>query len=135
MSINEWIGSGRLTKDPDVKYTSGTNTAICRFNIAIDRYAKEGEDKKADFIPCLALGKTAENINKFFKKGRKIIIKGRIQTGSWDDADGKKHYSYDVLVEKFDFADSKPAEQGNGGNGQQDDSGFYPVEQDDELPF
>lgn len=106
--MNKTIQIGRLTKDPDVRYTGGTNpTAIARYTLAVDRkYKREGEPD-ADFISCIAFGKTAEFAEKYFHKGIKIAIVGRIQTGSYTNQQGVKVYTTDVVVEECEFAESK----------------------------
>lgn len=98
---------GRLTADPELKTTqSGINTV--RFSVAVDRqYTKQGEEKQADFISVVAWRQTAEFICKYFAKGRRIAITGRIQTGSYTDRDGKKRYTFDVVAENVEFCDSK----------------------------
>lgn len=107
MSINKWIGTGRLTKDPDMRKGE---TTVARFTVACDRrYKKEGQDS-ADFISCVAFNKTAEFVEKYFTKGMKIEIEGRIQTGSYEK-DGVKHYTTDIVCENVGFAESKKAEQ------------------------
>lgn len=96
---------GRLTRDPELRYTDN-QMAVCRFSIAIDRGKdKDGNDRGADFPSCIAFSKTAENINKFFAKGRRIAVTGRLQTGSYEK-DGQKFYTTDVIVDRFDFCDS-----------------------------
>ncbi|HBI6922747.1 single-stranded DNA-binding protein [Clostridium perfringens] len=95
---------GRMVKDPDINVTS--NTTVAKFTLAVNRF-KKGE---ADFINCVAFGKTAENIANFFFKGNQIAIKGRIQTGSYDAQDGTKRYTTDVVVEGFDFIDGNKKE-------------------------
>lgn len=93
---------GRLTKDPEVRYTTGANqTAVCNFTLAVDRIG-EG----ADFITCVAFGKTAENIGKYMKKGRQLAVRGHIQTGSYEK-DGQRRYTTDVIVERAEFVGSK----------------------------
>ena len=124
---------GRFTKDPDVKYTNGGAT-VARFSIAVDRrFAKEGE-QTSDFINVVAFGKTAEFIEKYFHKGNRIGIVGRIQTGSYKKQDGTTVYTTDVIVENVEFVESK------GGNNQQQpqppaDFVNVPDIPDDELPF
>lgn len=137
--MNKVILMGRLTKDPEIRY-SNNNLAVCRFTIAVDRrFQKQGEEKQADFIPNVAFGKTGEFISKYFQKGSRIAIVGSIQTRSWDDPEGKKHYATEVIVEEAHFADSKSSGGANtanaGGQGQDQTDGFYPVDDDDELPF
>lgn len=120
---------GRLTKDPDMK-TSGELT-IARFTLAVDRI-KKGE---ADFISCVAFGKTAETIEKYLGKGSKIAVEGRIQTGSYDK-DGRKIYTTDVIVEKFDFCESKKTESAPASAPENvDDFMNIPSDIDDEMPF
>ena len=106
---------GRLTRDPEEKIIAGANgnTTVSRFTLAVDRRqkAKEGE-QSADFINCVAFGKTAEFINKYFTKGRRIGITGRIQTGSFTNKDGAKVYTTDVIAETAEFIDSKTEAQG-----------------------
>lgn len=102
---------GRITRDPEVRY-SQSGTAVCRFSIAIDRGKdKDSNDLGADFPNCIAFGKTAETIEKYFSKGRKIGIAGRLQTGSYEK-DGVKHYTTDVIVDRFDFCDSGNSSSG-----------------------
>lgn len=102
--MNKSIISGRFTADPEL--STSNDTTIARFVLAVNRrYKKEGQPE-ADFVRCTAFGKTAENIGKYFGKGKPILIEGRIQTGSYEK-DGVKHYTTDVIVETFDFMDSK----------------------------
>lgn len=132
---------GRFTKDPDVRYTDG-GTSISRFTIAVDRRFKKDGEQNADFINCVAFGKTAEFIEKYFKKGMRVGITGRIQTGSYEDKDGKKVYTTDVIAENVEFVESK-----NSSDSEQQDSrptprnasvdGFtgFDNADDEELPF
>lgn len=126
---------GRLTRDPEVRY-GGANQdkAVARFTVAADRrYSKEGE-QTADFISCLAFGGTAEFLEKYFKKGMRIGLTGRIQTGSFTNKDGQKVYTTDVVAENVEFVESKkdstPAPQPDG-------DGFMNIPDTDldELPF
>ena len=94
---------GRLTKDPVVRYTSGSQMAVATFNIAIDRPVKEGAEKKADFPSIVALGKTAENCEKYLKKGRMVAVNGRLQTGSYQNKNGDTVYTTDVLANRVQF--------------------------------
>ena len=107
MSINKWTGIGRLTKDPEIKYSSD-GLAIGRGTIAIDR---PGQDKGADFIPLKFFGKSAEFAEKYFHKGSKIGVEGRIQSGSYKKEDGTTVYTLDVIAEKFEFCDSRQQAQ------------------------
>ena len=104
--MNKFIGVGRFVRDPDVRY-SQDNTAIARFTLAVDRKYKKDGEQSADFISCLAFSKTAEFIEKYIKKGTKIVVDGRIQTGSYTNKDGQKIYTTDVVVENVEFAESK----------------------------
>ena len=102
---------GRLTKDPEVRYTAGDNpTAVARFSVAVDRRIKKEGEQTADFISCVAFGKTAEFIERYFSKGKKIGLSGRIQTGSYTNKDGNKIYTTDVLTEEVEFVESAKSE-------------------------
>ena len=99
---------GRLTKDPEVRYTQTNNTLVVNFNLAVNRrFVKEGDLITADFIPIIAWAKTGEFCNKYFKKGQQVGITGRIQTRTWDDDEGQKHFATEVIAEEVYFADSK----------------------------
>ena len=105
---------GRLTRDPEIRYTQGENaTAIARYSLAVDRKYKREGDPTADFISCVAFGKTAEFIEKYTKQGTKLVVEGRIQTGSYTNNDGQKVYTTDVVVENVEFAESKASSEGN----------------------
>lgn len=133
---------GRFTKDPEVRYTDG-GTSIARFTLAVDRRFKKEDGPQADFISCVAFGKTAEFIEKYFRKGQKMGLTGRIQTGSYTDKDNVKRYTTDVIAEAVEFVDSKGNESAT--TKQQNDSGFQqdasdgfmniPDGLDEELPF
>ena len=97
---------GRLTRDPDIRYTD-SGSSIARFSIAVDRRFKQEGSDTADFINCVAFGKTADFIEKFFNKGKKIALIGRIQTGSYTNNDGAKVYTTDVIAEQVEFVESK----------------------------
>lgn len=131
--------TGRLTRDPEVKYT-GDGLSIARFTLAVNRRFKSESGPDADFISCVAFGKTAEFIEKYFSKGRKMDLNGRIQTGSYTNKDGQKVYTTDIVVENVEFGESKNA-QGNNSNSSYDSSGAYdgfmniPEGIDEELPF
>lgn len=104
--MNKWIGIGRLTKDPEVRHTTtqnGEDFAIARYTLAIDR---RGKDAGADFIPCVAFGKSGDFAEKYLSKGTKMAVVGRIQTGSYEK-DGKKVYTTEVVIEEQEFAESK----------------------------
>jgi len=140
--MNKAILMGRLTKDPELRYTSTNNTPVCTFTLAVDRkFTKQGEEKQTDFIPVVMWNKTAEVFAKYMQKGRQVLVAGRIQTRTWDDAEGKRHYVTEVVADEFDFLDYKKGE----GTGEKADygftesneqtEGFYTVDDDDELPF
>ncbi len=143
--MNKVVLMGRLTKDPDLRYTSGNNTPVASFSIAVNRRAtaKEGQPQ-ADFINIVAWNKTAEFCQKYFTKGMQVAIVGRLQTRTWDDNEGKRHYVTEVVADETYFADSKRGgEGGTGGPAPRTYSdspaasgdGFYPMDEDDELPF
>lgn len=106
--MNKTLLIGRATKDPDIRYSQGEQSmAIARFNLAVDRRFKKDGEQSADFISCVAFGKTAEFIEKYVFKGTKIAVEGRIQTGSYTNNDGVKVYTTDVVAENVEFAGSK----------------------------
>jgi len=138
--MNKVILMGRLTKDPELRYTSVNNTAVCSFTLAIDRkFSKQGEEKQTDFIPIIAWTKLGEFCGKYFRKGQQVAIVGRIQTRTWDDNEGKKHYATEVIADEAHFADSKRSDgepaRPTGGRDTKQEDGFYPLDDDDELPF
>lgn len=140
--LNNVILMGRLTRDVDLRYSQGSNTAVGRFTLAVDRdYQKEGEERVADFINCVSFGKTAEFIDKHFTKGSMLAVVGSIQTGSYDNKDGQKVYYTEVLVNKASFTGEKreqgaqPAPQPTP-NPTTDKDGFMSIPDGvDELPF
>ncbi len=128
---------GRLTKDPEVRYTSAAEPlAICQFSLAVERpYNKnraEGESN-ADFFRCICFGKRGEAVGKYFRKGSKIGIAGRIQTGSYTDQQGNKRYTTDIIAEDFEFCDSKGAQD----NPAETDNNYFTEDNTDygDLPF
>ena len=136
--MNKWCGIGRLTKDPEIRYTTGENaTAVARYTLAVDRRFKREGDATADFIPCVAFGKAAEFAEKYFKKGTKISVIGRIRTGSYTNKDGVKVYTTDVAVEEQEFAESKGGSHTNTESAEavSDDFMKIPEGSEDELPF
>ncbi len=131
---------GRLTKDPDVRYTQTNNTLVASFNLAVNRrFVNEGEERQADFISIVAWAKTGEFCSKYFKKGQQVGIVGRIQTRNWDDEQGVKHYVTEVIAEEVYFADSK--KDGNdvfntyGTVFAGDEKSDFEVSSNDDLPF
>ena len=110
--MNKVILMGRLTRDPDVRYSAGDNAlAIARYTLAVDRRFHRENEAAADFIPCISFGKTAEFVEKYFRQGMKIVISGRIQTGSYTNREGRKVYTTEVVVEEQEFAESKAQNQ------------------------
>ena len=116
--MNKVILCGRLTKDPEVRYSSGDKqTAIARYNLAVDRrFKSQGEEQTADFINCVVFGRGAEFAENYLHQGTKIIAEGRIQTGSYINKDGKRVYTTDVVVENQEFAESKAVSDANAGS-------------------
>ncbi len=108
--MNKVILMGRLTRDPDIRYSQGENaTAVARYTLAVDRRFRRDGEQSADFIGCVAFGRQAEFAEKYLHQGTKIAITGRIQTGSYTNRDGNKVYTTDVVVEEQEFAESKAA--------------------------
>lgn len=107
--MNKVILMGRLTRDPEVRYVNGQNgsTAVARYTLAVDRRFKQEGQQEADFISCVAFGKNGEFSEKYLHKGMKILVTGRIQTGSYTNKDGQKVYTTDIVVEEQEFAESK----------------------------
>lgn len=147
--MNKVILVGRLTRDPDVKY-SGEDGSLCvaRYGVAVDRPRKSGEDNGADFPSCVAFGKTAEFAERYLRKGMKVGIVGHIQTGSYVNNDGVKIYTTDVIIENQEFVESKAAQErheSEAGGGHADrpspsdvgGDGFMNIPDgiDEELPF
>ena len=143
--MNKVILMGRLTRDPEVRYGTGENsTAVARYTIAVDRRFKRDGEQSADFISCVTFGRNAEFAEKYLRQGPKIVLTGRIQTGSYTNRDGQKVYTTDIVVEEQEFAESKAATAGNGGQNNYsrpaaaaDAEGFMNIPDgiDDELPF
>ena len=137
--MNKCTLVGRLTKDPEIRYSQGENaTATARFSVAVNRRFKNAEGNyDADFINCVAFGKTAEFLEKYFKKGMAIGLTGHIQTGSYTNKDGQKVYTTDVIVEETEFVESKNAS----GNAAKDTATYSAptssvvVDEDDDFPF
>lgn len=127
---------GRLTKDPDIRYTQAQEPmCIARYTLAVDRRFKRDGEPSADFISCVAFGKSAEFAEKYFHKGIKIAITGRIQTGSYENKEGQRVYTTDIVVESQEFCESKGKQEKQ--EVKQEDDGFMniPEGMEDELPF
>lgn len=122
--MNKVILMGRLTRDPEVRYSQAAEPmAIARYTLAVDRRFSrrdsQNNEQTADFIPCVAFGKSGEFAEKYFKQGTKVVVTGRIQTGSYTNKEGNRVYTTEVIVEDQEFAESKNASGGNGGGGYQ----------------
>lgn len=134
--MNKVILLGRLTRDPDVRYSQGNEPmCIARYTLAVDRRFKKDGDQAADFISCIAFGKSGEFAEKYYKKGTKIAIVGRIQTGSYTNKDGQKVYTTDVVVEEQEFAESKSNSEPQPAPADSDGFMKIPDGVEDELPF
>ena len=139
--MNKVILMGRLTKDPEVRYTQTNNTLVASFSLAVNRrFARQGEERQADFINIVAWSKTGEFVSKYFKKGQQVGVVGRIQTRSWDDDQGQKHYVTEVIAEEAYFADSKRDGEASGfedtfGESVAQNADFQINSSDDDLPF
>ncbi|MGF0034163.1 single-stranded DNA-binding protein [Bariatricus sp. SGI.154] len=115
--MNKVILMGRLTRDPEVRYSQGENSlAIARFTLAVDRRFRRDGEATADFISCVAFGRQAEHAEKYYRQGLKVVISGRIQTGSYTNRDGVKVYTTEVVVEEQEFAESKASSDANIGS-------------------
>lgn len=150
--MNKAIIAGRLTRDPEIRYSQGDNPiAVTRFSVAVNRRFKREGEPEADFINCVSFGKTAEFISKYFTKGRMIGIVGSIRTNSWTDNSGQKRYSTDIQVDEAEFLESKAMfeaskdvnsnfeqEQSKTPDFDQQPDDFYSIDssvEDDNLPF
>lgn len=147
--MNKVILMGRLTRDPDIRYSQNENsTCIANYTLAVDRrFKKQGDEQTADFIRCVAMGKGGEFAEKYLHQGTKIVVEGRIQTGNYTNKDGQKVYTTDVFVESQEFAESKSASQQNGSSqptvpsrpepSQANDDGFMNIPDaiEEEMPF
>ena len=139
--MNKVILMGRLTRDPEVRYTQTNNTLVASFSLAINRrFVRQGEERQADFVNVVAWSKTGEFVSKYFKKGQQVAVVGRIQTRTWDDEQGQKHYVTEVVAEEAHFADSKRDGDVSGfentfGESVTQSAEFQITSSDDDLPF
>lgn len=140
--MNKIILCGRLTKDPEVRYSQGANaTAVARLSLAVNRKWKREGEPEADFFNCTAFGKQAEFIEKYLKKGYKVLISGRVQNDNYTNKDGQKVYAVNIMIEEIEFAESKNAGQQDTNQRQQDrpaytNDGFMSIpDGEEELPF
>lgn len=139
--MNKVILMGRLTRDPEVRYTQSNNTLVASFSLAVNRrFVRQGEERQADFINIVAWSKLGEFCSKYFKKGQQVGVIGRIQTRTWDDEQGQKHYVTEVVAEEAYFADSKKEGEATSsfentfGNSVPTSSDFE-MSSNDDLPF
>lgn len=147
--MNKAIMMGRLTKDPEIRYTqSNEPLCIARYTVAVNRRFKKEGEPDADFIPCVAFGRAGEFAEKFFKKGMMVCVSGRVQVRSWEDAQGQKRWSTEIVLEEQDFAESKASFQARSGNDsyggassgapRREPEGFAAISEtidDEDLPF
>ena len=140
--MNKVMLAGRLVRDPEIRYSqSATPMAIARYTLAVDRKYKKDSEQTADFIPCIAFGKLGEFAEKYLRQGVKIIVVGRIQTGSYTNKDGNKVYTTDVVVEEQEFCESRKVQEENQPQsspyGSVGSDGFMqiPDNVEEELPF
>ena len=140
--MNKVVLMGRLTRDPEVRYTKTNNTMVASFSLAVNRrFAAQGEERQADFINIVAWSKTGEFCSKYFKKGQQVGIIGRIQTRTWDDENGQKRYATEVVAEEAYFADSKRDGEVSAnfentfGTTMSNNAEFQVDSSDDDLPF
>lgn len=135
--MNLVLISGRLTKDPEVRYTTGTQMAVAVFTLAIDRGKdKNGDDRGADFIPIKVFGKQAENCERYLAKGCRVAVQGKIQTGSYEDKNGHKVFTTDVIAQRVEFIDFKEKNPQNANQSAWNDNppGYSSLSEDD-IPF
>ena len=148
--MNKVILMGRLTRDPETRYTQTNNTLVASFTLAVNRrFARQGEERQADFFNIVAWNKTGEFVGKYFKKGQQVLVSGRLQNRNWTDQQGVKHYATDVIAEEVEFADSKKnsdsenfnntfgnvPESAEGNAQSSDDNSDFTVSSGDDLPF
>jgi len=139
--MNKWIGMGRLTRDPEVRY-SQSGSAVANFSVAIDRRYKRDGETTADFFNCTAFGKTGEFVEKYLRKGIKVVIEGELQNNNYEDKNGTKHYSVQIIVNQIEFAESKSSQANSNDTAELEanapaDDGFMNIPDgiDEELPF
>lgn len=141
--MNKWIGMGRLTRDPEIRYGQSGN-AVAKYSIAVDRRYKQNGEQQTDFFNLTSFGKQAEFVERYLFKGTKIVVEGELHNNNYTDRNGNKVYSTDIVTNSVEFAESKAASERNSGGGgnnngaghpQEDSDGFMPVDDDGQLPF
>ena len=139
--MNKVILMGRLTKDPEVRYTQTSNTLVASFTLAVNRrFVKQGEERQADFINIIAWSKIGEFCSKYFSKGQQVGIIGRLQTRNWEDDQGQKHYITEVIAEEAYFAEGKrnsntSSDPFAASSGETVNGNDFDISSDDDLPF
>lgn len=134
MALNRWTGIGRLTRDVDARYSTkqdGTQMCVARFTLAVDRKFKQEGQQSADFISCVAFGKQGEFAEKYLRKGTKVAVSGRIQTGSYTNKEGQTVYTTDIVTDEIEFAESKAEKT----NEPMDEFMEVPQNIENDLPF
>jgi len=138
MSLNHIVVMGRLVKDPELKTTQSC-VSVCSFTLAVDRDYKNGDEKVADFIDCVAWRGTAEFLSKYFSKGRVAVVSGSLQSRKWEDKEGNKRTSWEILVQNLYFGDSKRDGDSAGGGSSSANDNYEPtyteLGDDDDIPF
>ena len=137
--MNKVLLLGRLTREPEVRYKQGGEPmAVARYTLAVNRKLTKNGQQEADFINCVAFGKLGEFANKYLRKGQLISVVGRLQVRSWDDQNGQKRWSTEVVIEEHYFAESKRNYENKQPGNETCPEGFYPIDeslQDDDVPF
>jgi len=134
--MNKVILLGRLTADPELRYTTGTNIPVCRFRIAVERpYQKAGEERQADFFSIVAWRAAAKFVSKYFRKGVRVLVEGNLRNNVYEDNQGVRHYTVEVQAERVYFADGKVRQAQEVSQPVPEMDGFEPLDSDDDLPF
>ena len=134
--MNKVILMGRLTADPELRYTTGTNIPVCCFRLAVERpYQKAGEERQADFFSIVAWRSTAEFVSKYFRKGVRVLVEGNLRNNVYEDNQGVRHYTVEVQAERVYLANGKVRQVQEVSQPEPEMDGFEPLDSDDDLPF
>ena len=134
--MNKVILLGRLTSDPELRYTTGANIPVCRFRLAVERpYQKQGEERRADFFNIVAWRNTAEFISKYFRKGARVLVEGNLRNNVYEDNQGVRHHAVEVQAERVYFADGKVGQAREVSQPEPEMDGFEPLDSGDNFPF
>lgn len=134
--MNKVILLGRLTADPELRHTTGTNIPVCRFRLAVERpFQKQGEERQADFFNIVAWRSTAEFVSKYFRKGVRVLVEGSLRNNDYQDSNGIKHYSMEVQAERVYFADGNVGQAQEVSQSEPEMVGFEPLDSGDDVPF